>query len=554
VTDQFVVGNTVTVDEVVSAGQGWLVIHANADDAPGPVAGFSPVVAGTNSAVTIDIDLALATPVMYAMLHVDDGAVGTYEFDGSSGLDNPVAVDGNVVTPAFTASLLSVADQTLTGLNQVTIGAAMIDVPTGWVVIHQDNEGAPGPVIGQAAITAGLTMDIPVILNAPPTSTLFPMLHIDDGAVGTYEFDGSSGVDNPVVSNGTVAVTPFNLIPSVVAGAQAAVGGDGMEMTDAPTFTADSVVSNGPGWLVVHADGGGSPGPVLGQTAVPDGLSADVVVELDPAGATPILFPMLHVDDGAVGAYEFDGSSGLDNPVSVGGNVLTFAVNAAPSLTLSAQDPGSTVTIDQAVIDAIGWVVIHADNEGAPGPVIGQAALAPGVNNAVVVDVDETMVGAQVFPMLHYDTGAVGTYEFDGGANGLDMPVSVGGSVVVAPLSLAGAEAMDDAAPADDTAMATGDCTITPSGTSNINVRSAPIAAASVVSRVNVGDIAAVGGQVESEGFMWYMLADGGYTRGDLFTTEGDCASVPVIDMSVADDSDSMVEPAAPAPAETPEA
>jgi hypothetical protein len=41
----------------------------------------------------------------------------------------------------------------------------------------------------------------------------------------------------------------------------------------------------------------------------------------------------------------------------------------------------------------------------------------------------------QVFPMLHYDTGEAGVYEF-GAVEGADGPVVFGGGPVVGPLEI----------------------------------------------------------------------------------------------------------------------
>jgi hypothetical protein len=56
------------------------------------------VVAGENTAVTVEVDGAAATDTLYAMLHTDAGQVGVYEFPGD---DGPVRVDDAVITPAF---------------------------------------------------------------------------------------------------------------------------------------------------------------------------------------------------------------------------------------------------------------------------------------------------------------------------------------------------------------------------------------------------------------------------------------------------------------------
>jgi len=73
--------------------------------------------------------------------------------------------------------------------------------------------------------------------------------------------------------------------------------------------TVAEVVSDGPGWMVIHAqaeeDGGF--GEVLGYTAVSDGVNTDVVVDFIMGTPTETLFAMLHIDAGEVGTYEFPG-------------------------------------------------------------------------------------------------------------------------------------------------------------------------------------------------------------------------------------------------------
>src|SRR3954453_22824102 len=101
VSDQVVLNGKAIIDSVYSAGQGWVVIHIDNNGQPGRVAGFAAVAPGWTYNLEVPFDATMSTPTLYAMLHVDDGTVGKYEFDGQSGLDNPVIVDGKVVTPAF---------------------------------------------------------------------------------------------------------------------------------------------------------------------------------------------------------------------------------------------------------------------------------------------------------------------------------------------------------------------------------------------------------------------------------------------------------------------
>jgi len=98
VSDQSVDGGKVTIAEVDSPGPGWLVIHAEAEGKPGAVLGYSPVTAGANNDVVVSVDDSEATSVMYAMLHIDAGQVGVYEFPGA---DAPATVNEKMVSPAF---------------------------------------------------------------------------------------------------------------------------------------------------------------------------------------------------------------------------------------------------------------------------------------------------------------------------------------------------------------------------------------------------------------------------------------------------------------------
>jgi len=130
VEDQAIENGTVVVADVVSAGPGWLVIHAQAEGKPGPILGFSPVVDGNNQNVLVEIESAAATETLYAMLHVDAGEIGQWEFP--DGPDAPVKVDEKVVTPPFkvlaamTASE-PVGDMVVSLSSSEELGAFLVD-------------------------------------------------------------------------------------------------------------------------------------------------------------------------------------------------------------------------------------------------------------------------------------------------------------------------------------------------------------------------------------------------------------------------------------------
>ena len=90
--------------------------------------------------------------------------------------------------------------------------------------------------------------------------------------------------------------------------------------SDGTSVTVDSVNAAVDGWMVIHADKDGKPGPVFGETAVPAGATSNVVVMLDPAlAADGQLWAMLHVDEGTMGTYEFPGP---DAPVKDGDMIV----------------------------------------------------------------------------------------------------------------------------------------------------------------------------------------------------------------------------------------
>jgi hypothetical protein len=206
VMDQADKDDTVTVNQVVSDGPGWIVIHKEENGSPGAVVGYAPVKAGMNTDVVVKIDSYTATPKLFAMLHKDAGKVGAYEFPGP---DVPVMLNGAMVSPSFMVSDIDprvmVRDQGIKG-SMVLIAEVLSNGP-GWLVIHADSRGEPGPVIGYAAVPDGLTRDLTVKINASrATPTLFAMLHTDLGAVGRYEFPGP---DVPVMVDGKMVSPPF---------------------------------------------------------------------------------------------------------------------------------------------------------------------------------------------------------------------------------------------------------------------------------------------------------------------------------------------------------
>lgn len=137
VMDQPLTEGSVTVAEAVSDGPGWLVIHAQQDDRPGPVLGYRPLQDGANEDVIVELDLTGITGVLYAMLHTDAGQAGTYEFPGP---DGPVAVGGQVVTPAF--DLTVPAGEVQVQMVNFAFAPEVVVVKAGAAVTWANHDGA----------------------------------------------------------------------------------------------------------------------------------------------------------------------------------------------------------------------------------------------------------------------------------------------------------------------------------------------------------------------------------------------------------------------------
>jgi nucleoid-associated protein YgaU len=128
----------------------------------------------------------------------------------------------------------------------------------------------------------------------------------------------------------------------------------------------------------------------------------------------------------------------------------TLAYAQDDSVTASDQESdGTSVTVDQVVATAPGWMVIHIDENGSPGAVLGQTQVDAGTTDAVVVTLDPPLdAETTLWAMLHVDEGEVGVYEFPGA----DVPVILNGEVVMQPFTAMVAAAAEDTPEAEATA------------------------------------------------------------------------------------------------------
>lgn len=143
-----------------------------------------------------------------------------------------------------------------------------------------------------------------------------------------------------VLLTGLMAGAAFaQMSPEVVAGDQS---GDGTSVV------VEKIVSNGPGFIVIHVDEDGAPGEVIGHEAVVDGESNMIPVALDKTVEDgTVLWAMLHTDAGEAGVYEFPGP---DGPVQVGDAIVM------QSFTFSSAMMGDDDMSDEDMDDEDGMV------------------------------------------------------------------------------------------------------------------------------------------------------------------------------------------------------
>lgn len=115
-------------------------------------------------------------------------------------------------TEVFTSENSVTANSQLQG-NNVTVASIQLAEP-GYVAIHEDAEGKPGPVIGNSELLEeGTNVVITLTRESKKGETLYAMLHADDGD-GTYEFPGD---DVPVKNEGGGAVlSKFSIVERIV--------------------------------------------------------------------------------------------------------------------------------------------------------------------------------------------------------------------------------------------------------------------------------------------------------------------------------------------------
>jgi uncharacterized surface protein with fasciclin (FAS1) repeats len=502
VIDQDIVDGSVNVTRATINGDGWVVIHVDADGAPGDVIGYAHLMDGVNANVKVDVDAGAATDTLHAMLHVDGGEVGAYEFPGP---DEPLTVDDAIVMMPFEVTgtsdtvigtaraaggfetLLAAIDaagltKTLQGAGPFTVFAPTDDafaaLPEGTVdALLEDVETLSQiltyHVLPEKVMAADLAdgQEAATVQGDNVTFGVGDDVTINDAVISATDIEAANGVIHVIDS----VILPQAVAEALGLGAEEAAPAEEEEAPEVPaaveasrqesdgaSVVVDMVEAAQDGWLSIRANDAFQPGAVLGVVPVTAGVSEGVEVPLDEAlSESGMVFASLHVDDGEIGTFEFPDADPVamyqNSPVNAPIQVVVGAEDAAPAEEEEApevpaaveasrqESDGASVVVDMVEAAQDGWLSIRANEGFQPGAVLGVVPVTAGVNEGVEVPLDEALSeSGMVFASLHVDDGEIGTFEFPDA----DPVAMYQNSPINAPIQLAiGAMAAAEATP-----------------------------------------------------------------------------------------------------------
>jgi hypothetical protein len=97
VDDQAVKSGSVLVNMVDAMKPGWVAIFTDKNDQPDVLLGYTAVPAGSSADIKVTVDTAKATDKMIAILLIDAGKIGTFEYPGADEPVKNVGIKSNVM-------------------------------------------------------------------------------------------------------------------------------------------------------------------------------------------------------------------------------------------------------------------------------------------------------------------------------------------------------------------------------------------------------------------------------------------------------------------------
>ena len=213
----------------------------------------------------------------------------------------------------------------------------------------------------------------------------------------------------------------------------------------ATELVVDRVLAPQDAWIVVHLDDDGKPGMRVGLERIKKGESVDVKVALEEVGTEKVIVAV-HADRGERGEFDFDMMAPTMSPdrpyfvdekeLAVMVTVREFGVKTdagTAAIEVDAQ-PGAreSITVKRALSPADAWIVVHLDDDGAPGARVGLLHIPAGESLDVNVALDPLPLTDKLFVAIHADRGEADVFEFDmmNKVNTPDQPYFVDGDEV----------------------------------------------------------------------------------------------------------------------------
>jgi hypothetical protein len=106
-----------------------------------------------------------------------------------------------------------------------------------------------------------------------------------------------------------------------------------------------------------------------------------------------------------LGIYVFGGKSATTDDQTMVDDTASTTAASVNRIVVSDQFPGNVVYLSSVQLAKGGWVVIHKDNAGTPGAIIGSAWFDKGINPGKVTLSESTVEGKTYYAMLHSDNG-----------------------------------------------------------------------------------------------------------------------------------------------------
>ncbi|WP_338729339.1 PGF-CTERM sorting domain-containing protein [Haladaptatus sp. DJG-WS-42] len=238
------------------------------------------------------------------------------------------------------------ADSQVSGDGSVMVERLFVD-QAAYLVLHADNDGNPGKVIGHKAVSRGFHAPISVEMSdefwndMAGNETVWAVLHEDNG---DGEFNPKS--DGELQAFGGAAATPIT-VRKGAGSVSVAAAGFSVKETQVNNVTIPQVTTSQSSFLVLRTNTNGAPGEIVGHAPLAAGTETNVPVIInetyfDAQQAQFLLWATVYEDNGD---GEFDPAT--DKLVTAGGVPVASLFTVAKPLGDNSGDGGLVNTPSQ---------------------------------------------------------------------------------------------------------------------------------------------------------------------------------------------------------------